>query len=306
MSAFVYRETRTGNALVYRNTQSSGATPVPTVTGITATPAAATVAGGSTTSIAIAVQGANNPGQGFTSSKLSGVGSITGGDATMPAATSGAQTGTFRFRSTQDTNFYVDVVLTVAAASQSGDTTRPVMVGAVTATATATSITASVPAATDNVGIKEYKWRINGGTEVSTGLTRTKSYAGLASETLYSIEVLAYDTSDNAALAPLTVDVVTLAASTDPVLAEKTLAITLKSKDLALRPNVNGINWAWSDARGVVTSSGAGLAANGAGQVLVPIRTALLTDGTGFLSLDNYNGGNPLDYFGFFGPVRVP
>lgn len=93
--------------------------PTPEVTGITATPAAATVAGGSTTSIAIAVQGSNSPGQGFTSTKLSGVGAVRGGDVTMPAATSSQQTGTFRFRSAQNVNFFVDVVLTVAAATPS-------------------------------------------------------------------------------------------------------------------------------------------------------------------------------------------
>lgn len=90
------------------------------------------------------------------------------------------------------------------------------------------------------------------------------------------------------------------------VLVDKVIGVTLKSKDLALRPNVSNINWAWSDARGVITSSGGGLSSNASGQVSVPIRTALLSDGVGFLSLDNYTGGNPLDYFGFFGPVRVP
>lgn len=104
---------------------SAGSAPVPTVTSITATPVAATVAGGSTTSIAIAVQGTNNPGQGFTSSKVSGVGSITGSAATMPAATTSAQSGTFRFRSTQDTNFFVDVVLTVAAVVAPPDPVEP-------------------------------------------------------------------------------------------------------------------------------------------------------------------------------------
>lgn len=89
-------------------------------------------------------------------------------------------------------------------------------------------------------------------------------------------------------------------------LLDKSISITLKSKDLALRPNIGGIFWAWSDARGTVTSSGSGLTANALGQISVPIKTALLSDGTGFLSLDNYTGGNPLDYFAFFGPVRVP
>lgn len=97
-----------------------------------------------------------------------------------------------------------------------------------------------------------------------------------------------------------------LIADFGPALVDKVVGITLKSKDLALRPNVGNINWAWSDARGVITSSGSGLSSNASGQVSVPIRTALLSDGVGFLSLDNYTGGNPLDYFGFFGPVRVP
>lgn len=91
-----------------------------------------------------------------------------------------------------------------------GDTTRPQMVGPLTATATANSVLASVPAATDNVAIKEYKWRLNGSAEVSTGLTRTKSFTGLTALTSYNIECLAYDTSNNSALAPLTLDVSTL------------------------------------------------------------------------------------------------
>lgn len=187
------------------------------------------------------------------------------------------------------------------------DTTAPVMAGGITPSAiTSSGFALSIQPATDNVAIKEYKWRLNGGAQVSTGLVRTKSYTGLSQLTPYQVEVLAYDTSDNAALVPLTLDVVTLAASTDPVLADKVLPITLKAVDKTLRPNVTGINWAWSDARGVITSSGGGLSSNASGQVSVPIRTALLSDGVGFLSLDNYTGGNPLDYFGFFGPVRVP
>jgi hypothetical protein len=94
---------------------SSGTAPASTVTGITATPTTLALAGGATQTVAIAVQGLNNPGQGFTSVKLSGVGSVSGGDVTAPAATSVQQTGTFRFRSAQDPSFYVDVVLTVAA-----------------------------------------------------------------------------------------------------------------------------------------------------------------------------------------------
>jgi len=280
----------------------------PTVTGITANPTAATVAGGSTTNVAIAVQGINNPGQGYTSAKFSGVGSVAGGAITMPAATSSSQSGVFRFTSTQDSNYHVDVTLTVAALVQTGDTTRPVMVGSISQSAvTASGFTVSVPAATDNVAIKEYKWRLNGGAEVSTGLTRSKSYAGLTDQTLYTVEVLAYDTSDNGALTPLTLDVTTLAAPVAPVLTDKVLPLTLKATgNGGVRANITGINWAWSDSRGVITSSGGGLSSNASGLVSVPIQTALLSDAVGFLSLDNYTGGNPLDYFGFFGPVRVP
>lgn len=187
------------------------------------------------------------------------------------------------------------------------DVTRPQMVGSIVASAiTSSGFTVDWPSATDNVGVTQYQVRVDGGALESTGLTRSKSYTGLAAQSTHAVEVFAYDAAGNAALVPLSLSVTTTAASTDPVLVDKVLAITLKSKDLALRPNVAGINWAWSDARGVITSSGSGLAANSQGQVSVPIQTALLSDAIGFLSLDNYTGGNPLDYFGFFGPVRVP
>jgi hypothetical protein len=188
-----------------------------------------------------------------------------------------------------------------------GDTAGPVMQGAISFTKTSTTTDISWPAATDAVGVTEYFVSKDGGAAVSTGLTRSKSFTGLAPLTAHQYEVTARDAVGNVSSNSLSVTVVTDAASTDPDLVEKSIVITLKkSKTLELQVNVGGIYWTWSDARGQITSSGGPVASNASGVVSVPIRTRLLSDGVGMLTLDNYNGGNPLTYFGFVGPVRVP
>lgn len=186
------------------------------------------------------------------------------------------------------------------------DTTGPVMQGAPTATKTSTTIDLAWSAATDASGIGEYFVSKDGGAAVSTGTSRSKSFTGLAPLSTHLYEITAADTLGNLSSNSLIVTVTTDAAGDDPVLADKTIVVTLKAHDLNLQANVGGIYWTWSDARGTVTSSGSGLAASAAGVLSIPIRTALMSDGVGFLTLDNYNGGNPLTYFGFAGPVRVP
>jgi hypothetical protein len=186
------------------------------------------------------------------------------------------------------------------------DTTGPVMQGDLITSKTSTTTTITVPVQTDASGIGEYFFAIDGGAPVNNGTSRTKTYSGLAPLTPHLYEVTATDAIGNSSSNSLSVTVVTDAASADPSLVQKTIAVTLKARNLDLQANVGGINWTWSDARGTVTSSGTGLAATSAGVLSVPIRTRLLSDGVGYLTLDNYNGGNPLTYFGFMGPVRVP
>lgn len=109
---FYFKGPYLGNAAQYFGTPPVGGA---TVTGMTANPSSGTVAGGSVTNIAITVTGDNSPSQAYTSAKVSGAGSVAGGAITMPVAISSQQQGVFRFTSTQDANYHVDVVLTVAA-----------------------------------------------------------------------------------------------------------------------------------------------------------------------------------------------
>ncbi len=187
-----------------------------------------------------------------------------------------------------------------------GDTTGPVMQGELIASKTATTTTITVPVATDASGIGEYFFAIDGGVAVSNGSSRTKTYTGLAPLSAHLYEATATDTLGNPSSNSLSLTVVTDAAGDDPSLVLKNIVVTLKGRDLAVQPNAAGIYWTWSDARGTVTSFGNGLTGSAAGVLTIPIRTRLLSDGVGFLTLDNYNGGNALTYFGFAGPVRVP
>jgi hypothetical protein len=193
---------------------------------------------------------------------------------------------------------------TTAAAA---DVTGPVMQGDITFTKTSTTTTVTVPAQTDPSGIGEYFFAIDGGAFVSNGTSRTKTYTGLQPLTPHLYEVLANDSLGNPSSNSLSVTVVTDAASTDPTLVSKTISVTLKkAKTLELQASIDGIYWTWSDARGEITSSGGPLSSDASAVLSVPIKTRLLSDAKGKLTLDNYNGGNPLTYFSLNAWVRVP
>lgn len=187
-----------------------------------------------------------------------------------------------------------------------GDTTGPVMQGELIASKTATTTTITVPVASDASGIGEYFFAIDGGAAVSNGSSRTKTYTGLAPLSAHLYEVTASDTMGNMSGNSLSLTVVTDAAGDDPSLVQKNIVVTLKGRDLSIRANATGINWEWSDARGMVTSSGTGLVGSASGVLTIPIRTRLLSDGVGRLSLDDYNGGNILTYKATQLWVRVP
>lgn len=277
--------------------------PAPTVTSVTVTPSTATLAGGAMVDFDWVISGTNSPSQAATVTTT--LGTInSAGVLTAPAATSSAQSGTVTVTSTQDPTKSGSATFTVA--SLAGDTTGPVMQGDLITTKTSTTTTITVPAQTDPSGIGEYFFAIDGGAPVSNGTSRTKTYSGLAPLTPHLYEVTATDALGNPSSNSLSVTVVTDAASSDPSLVQKTIQVTLKARNLDLQANAAGINWTWSDARGTVTSSGTGLVASAAGVLSIPIRTRLLSDGVGMLTLDNYNGGNALTYFGYTGPVRVP
>jgi chitodextrinase len=180
------------------------------------------------------------------------------------------------------------------------------MQGELIASKTSTTTTITVPVAADASGIGAYFFAIDGGAPVSNSTSRTKTFTGLAPLTPHLYEVTATDTMGNPSSNSLSLTVVTDAAGDDPSLVTKNIQVTLKGRDLSVRANAAGINWEWSDARGVVTSSGTGLVGSASGVLSVPIRTRLLSDGLGRLSLDNYNGGNILTYLATQLWVRVP
>lgn len=301
MAALVYRDTHSGAALVYRDALYTA--PVSTVTSVTVTPTTAAVEGGATVDFDWVINGTNSPSQAAT--VTTSLGTInSAGVLTAPAATSSAQSGTVTVTSTQDPSKSGTATFTVAAVV--GDTTGPVMQGVVAFTKTSTTTDIAWDPATDASGIGEYFYRKDGGALVSTGMTRAASFTGLAPLTPHLYEITANDIYGNPSGNSISVTVVTDAASADPTLVSKTIVVTLKNRALALQTSVGGINWTWSDSRGTVTSFGTGLAANASGVLSVPIKTRLLTDAKGFLTLDNYNGGNPLTYFGTAAWVRVP
>lgn len=136
-----------------------------------------------------------------------------------------------------------DTTYSLTIGTPSADTAGPVMVGPITATATQTTIAATWPAATDPSGIGEYRIGVNGGTPISTGMTRAASYSSLTASTPYALSVFAYDTLGNVTGAPLTLNVTTLAAGVtldptpDPVpaptLPDATLPVTAASRSYA-------------------------------------------------------------------------
>lgn len=97
------------------------AAPVSTVTGVTISPTAATVAGGATQQFTASVQGTNSPAQGVTWTRSPAVGSVSAsGLYTAPAATNTAQVIEVTATSTQNPNFSAKATVTVPPASPAG------------------------------------------------------------------------------------------------------------------------------------------------------------------------------------------
>lgn len=99
--------------------------------------------------------------------------------------------------------------VTQAAADVSG----PVMQGVITSTNTATTTDIAWPAATDAGGVAEYFVSKDGGTPISTGTARTRSFAGLAPQSTHQYVVTARDKAGNLSSNSLTIQVTTSAAS---------------------------------------------------------------------------------------------
>jgi hypothetical protein len=98
------------------------------------------------------------------------------------------------------------------------DTTAPTFDGGSVITASSVTHAAfdlSWPAATDAVGVTQYRYRIDAGAWQNTGTTRTASISGKAAGTGYDIEVCAGDAADNWSTA-LELTVTTLAIKVNP------------------------------------------------------------------------------------------
>lgn len=79
-----------------------------------------------------------------------------------------------------------------------GDTTAPTLTGSITfASITTTSYTASWPAGSDNIAVTGYRYRINGGSWVDMGTTRTANITGRTAGSTDSWEIQAYDAAGN-------------------------------------------------------------------------------------------------------------
>ena len=181
-----------------------------TITGISISPTTAT--GAVTFTKTVTGNGAFSSAATF--SIYSGLGSVhpTTGAFTQPAQTGVIQVIVVRVTSDQDSNYHADATITIAAVGPTVDTTGPVMVGPISATATQTRIDLTWPAATDLSGIGGYFVSIDGGTPESTGLTRAASFASLTAGTAHAFAVTADDMLGNPTGAPLTLNFSTLAA----------------------------------------------------------------------------------------------
>lgn len=116
-----------------------------------------------------------------------------------------------------------------------GDTTGPVMQGAISYTKTSTTTDIAWPAATDAVGVAEYFVAKDGAAAVSTGLTRAASFAGLAPQSSHQYVITARDAAGNLSSNSLTLTVVT-DADLPPVMPDTLLSYcsvtTMRSEDV--------------------------------------------------------------------------
>lgn len=83
-------------------------------------------------------------------------------------------------------------------AAPPGDTEAPTWVGPITVGAkTASTIALTLPAASDNVGVSRYEYRVDGGAWVNNGASTAVALSGLAALTSYTIDARALDAAGN-------------------------------------------------------------------------------------------------------------
>ncbi len=182
----------------------------PTVTSMTITPGAVTVASGASQTFAVTANGTNNPPQG--ANLTCTLGSFVGNVWTAPV-TSVDLTATITATSTFNGVAGSATVFISAAV----DSQAPTFTGTLGESHTYNLITVNwlTTTSSDNVAVARREYRINGGAYTaasnSNELTKSHAFAGLTPDTDYSIDVRCVDTSGNVS-APLSITVTTDAA----------------------------------------------------------------------------------------------
>jgi hypothetical protein len=302
----LYRNAKVGSAVLFSTSQVTAGS-ASTVTSVTVTPSTATLAGGATIDFDWVIAGTNSPSQAAT--VTTSIGAITSaGVLTAPAATASVQTGTVTVTSTQDPTKSGTATFTVTAV-QPADTTGPVMQGVISFTKTSTTTDLAWPAAIDANAI-EYFVSKDGGTPVSTGTTRAKSFSGLAPASTHQYAVTARDAAGNPSSNSLSVTVTTDA--TAPVYATYVQEV-FESRAGVPWANLTGMRWYFFDqvwpapllapvAQGAVeTTDGVAV-----GYFDIAGLTSLLPGQKGTLAYSNTNGDpDQADLMSVFTPVYV-
>jgi chitodextrinase len=127
------------------------------------------------------------------------------------------------------------------------------------------SATASWTAASDNVGVTEYQYSLNGGAWTSNGTSLSKSLTGLAAATNYTFQVRAKDAANNTGGASSasfnTIDTTAPSAPGTPVFSSIT-ASSATASWTAATDNVAVASYEYSLNGGAWTSNGAALSKN--------------------------------------------
>jgi chitodextrinase len=190
--------------------------------------------------------------------------------------------------------------------SASGDTTAPTLAGSITPSNIAqTSFTISWPAGADNVGVTGYEYRLNAGTWVNAGNVQTANVTGLTANTLYNVDVRAYDAAGNRSTPAITAGITTLAV------AQKSVTLTLVNAAGAASANLANLKWAWFDAAtpsgfAAPTDKGAIETTDASGVVTIPLPNTTLASGQiGWLIITDSDGNPATNHKAFSGPAQV-
>lgn len=199
-----------------------------------------------------------------------------------------------------------------APAQETPDTVPPVMPGTMSINnVTATSMTASWTAGTDDVGIVAYEFsQDNGTTWINVGNVLTKNITSLMPSTLYQLAVRAVDPGGNRSNV-LTAQDTTLAQSGGPTPGARTVTLALVNATDAPAANLSGLRWAWFDQATpdlfmAPTDNGTIETTDASGVLSIPLpNSQLAAGGIGWLIVTNSTGDPTVVHSAFSGPVAV-